>query len=193
MSDMPTVVCICGSTRFADAMNTVGERLTLLGKIVVRPEVVAYDGHRDPQLSDPSVKERLDELHLRKIDLADEVFVVNVDGYVGDSTRREIAYALREGKPGSVHERGHDMMETAVKAASKKTGMTLGELRQLVACADLAGLGDECTLAPRVTVRNRMIRLEIDVTSELNSHEPGHGSPSSDVVPDPMTAERKTL
>ena len=80
---MPRIVCLCGSTRFAERMN----------EVVVRPEVVAYDQGNDPQLVAPEVKAALDELHLRKIDLADEVFVVNVGGYVGESTRREIEYA----------------------------------------------------------------------------------------------------
>lgn len=44
-------------------------------------------------------KEALDELHLRKIDLADEVFVINIDGYIGKSTRNEIEYAKKQGKP----------------------------------------------------------------------------------------------
>ena len=45
------------------------------------------------------VKESLDELHLRKIDLADEVFILNVGGYIGDSTRSELDYARAQGKP----------------------------------------------------------------------------------------------
>ena len=95
----PKVVCICGSTRFAAAMNEAAEQLTLAGKIVVRPEVVTYRAERDVQRVAPEVKAQLDELHLRKIDLADEVLVVNVGGYVGESTTREIAYARKKGKP----------------------------------------------------------------------------------------------
>jgi hypothetical protein len=98
-AERPTIVCICGSTRFAEHMNTEAERLTLAGMIVVRPEVVAYNRERDQQFVEPEVKAALDVLHLRKIDLADEVDVVTVDGYVGESTRREIAYAEQTGKP----------------------------------------------------------------------------------------------
>ncbi len=97
--ERPRIVCICGSTRFADHMNAEGEQLTLDGYIVVRPEVIAYNRERDQQFVEPEVKERLDVLHLRKIDLADEVVVVTVDGYIGESTRREIAYAESTGKP----------------------------------------------------------------------------------------------
>ena len=46
----------------------------------------------------PGTKEMLDDMHLRKIDMADEIFVINVDGYIGESTRREIAYAVKTGK-----------------------------------------------------------------------------------------------
>lgn len=51
------------------------------------------------QHDEPELKQRLDELHLRKIDLADEVFVLDVDGYIGSSTKREIEYAVSKGKP----------------------------------------------------------------------------------------------
>lgn len=97
--DIPTVVCICGSTRFVDEMNRQAIRFTLEGAIVVRPEIVAYDRGTDPQHVDPATKAALDELHLRKIDLADRVFVVNIGGYIGPSTAREVAYAMETGKP----------------------------------------------------------------------------------------------
>jgi hypothetical protein len=94
----PEVVCLCGSTRFAARMNAEAARLTLEGCIVVRPEVVQYSAAGDPQHSEPDVKAALDELHLRKIDLADRVLVVNLGGYIGESTAREVAYAERHGK-----------------------------------------------------------------------------------------------
>lgn len=95
----PRIVCICGSTRFASQMNDLAQKLTLEGRIVVRPEVVAYDSEKDEQFVDPAAKERLDELHLRKIDLCDEVWVVNTGYYIGKSTRREIEYASALGRP----------------------------------------------------------------------------------------------
>jgi hypothetical protein len=67
----------------------------MAGRIVVAPGVFAHSG--DPLTDDD--KRRLDELHLRKIDMADSVLVVNPGGYIGDSTRREIEYATRTGKP----------------------------------------------------------------------------------------------
>lgn len=69
---------------------------TLAGKIVLS---VGLLGHQEGLDMDGPIKAMLDELHLRKIDLADEVLVLNVGGYVGDSTRREVAYATAHGKP----------------------------------------------------------------------------------------------
>lgn len=98
----PPVVVLCGSTRFEQEFRRVAAELTLDGAIVVKPDVFANDGHAAkahlPTVS-ADVKQRLDALHLRKIDLADAVIVVNPGGYIGESTRREIAYAEQVGKP----------------------------------------------------------------------------------------------
>ena len=90
----PPVVVICGSTRFQHAMTVVNRRLTLAGHIVLAPGVFIHTG--DPVTE--AEKALLDDLHLRKIDLADTVVVVNLGNYIGDSTRREIAYARSQGK-----------------------------------------------------------------------------------------------
>ncbi|MFF3035514.1 hypothetical protein ACFVS7_31460 [Streptomyces rubiginosohelvolus] len=92
MPDRPEIVCICGSTRFLDQMRRANRDLTFAGVIVVAP------GEADELITDEQ-KAALDALHLRKIDLADRVLVVNPAGYVGESTRREIAYAHATGKP----------------------------------------------------------------------------------------------
>jgi hypothetical protein len=94
-SDRPRVVVLCGSTRFRDEMGDVNRTETLAGRIVVAPGVFAHSGD---SITDEQ-KAALDALHLRKIDLADQVIVVNPGGYIGDSTRAEIAYAERTGKP----------------------------------------------------------------------------------------------
>lgn len=88
----PEVVCLCGSTRFRAAYRAENKRLTLAGKVVLS---VAFFGHADDDgdAITEAEKARLDEVHKRKIDLADRVHVINVDGYVGDSTQSEIAYA----------------------------------------------------------------------------------------------------
>jgi dienelactone hydrolase len=90
----PPVVAICGSTRFQHAMTVVNRRLTLAGRIVLAPGVFIHTG--DPVTD--AEKSALDELHLRKIDLADSVVVINLGGYIGESTRREITYARGHGK-----------------------------------------------------------------------------------------------
>jgi dienelactone hydrolase len=93
--DRPTIICLCGSTRFRDDFARINRDLTLAGAIVLAPGVFGHSG--DPFTEDDKV--RLDDLHKRKIDLADEVFVVNPasaehpHGYIGESTRSEIEYA----------------------------------------------------------------------------------------------------
>lgn len=92
MPDRPEIVCICGSARFAEEMREVNRDLTFAGVIVVAP------GEAGEAIS-VEQKALLDALHLRKIDLADQVLVVNPGGYIGESTRREVAYARASGKP----------------------------------------------------------------------------------------------
>lgn len=92
----PEVVCLCGSTRFIDTFAEQYGRLTDEGKIVLTVGRVVPQSEQ--ALGSPR-KAALDTLHLRKIDLADRVLVLNVGGYVGPSTRREIAYAKERGKP----------------------------------------------------------------------------------------------
>jgi len=96
-----TVVCLCGSTRFWESFRDEGLRLTLEGKIVLSIGICAPDS---VVLANPSSaegkeqKRMLDALHKDKIDLADEVLILNVGGYIGDSTRSELAHAIKLGK-----------------------------------------------------------------------------------------------
>ena len=100
MPDRPEIVCICGSTRFLDEMSAANRDLTFAGVIVVAPGVLLRaEGHEADELITNEQKTALDALHLRKIDLADRVLVVNPGGYIGESTSREIAYARATGKP----------------------------------------------------------------------------------------------
>lgn len=91
----PRIVCLCGSTRFVDEFNRQRKLLTEAGEIVLSIEVVTAQARsEDPQHTDPVLKARLDELHKRKIDLADYVYIVSDEtGYYGDSTRSEIKCA----------------------------------------------------------------------------------------------------
>lgn len=90
------IVTLCGSTRFKEQYMEAQKRLTLEGYIVISVGMFGHSG--DEEVWKPGVKEMLDDMHLRKIDLADEIFVINVGGYIGESTRRERAYAEKTGK-----------------------------------------------------------------------------------------------
>jgi hypothetical protein len=99
----PRIVVLCGSTRFFDAFQRANYELTMQGHIVLSvgfyPHATAEHGHGEGVGHDSEQKVALDELHKRKIDLADEVLVLNVGGYIGDSTRSEIHYAEKLGRP----------------------------------------------------------------------------------------------
>ena len=90
------VITLCGSTRFKDEFLEAQKRLTLEGNIVISVGLFGHSG--DDVVWTEGVKDMLDRQHLAKIDLADEIFVINVGGYIGESTRREIAYAKSKGK-----------------------------------------------------------------------------------------------
>lgn len=94
----PEVVCLCGSTRFMDAFHGVGWLLTLHGYIVLSVGVCKHAEHHGGEALGQDVADKLDELHLRKIELADWVMILNVGGYVGKSTAAEIAYAESLGR-----------------------------------------------------------------------------------------------
>ncbi len=93
----PTIVCLCGSGRFLNAFNRAEFAETLAGKIVLTIGCNTHDVSRSDELA--GQKPMLDELHLRKIDLADEILVINVGGYIGESTANEVRYAHAQGKP----------------------------------------------------------------------------------------------
>jgi hypothetical protein len=103
LTGSPPLVCLCGSTRFYDEFQQANYDLTMRGEVVLSvgfyPHAKAQPGHGEGVGHDSADKVRLDELHKRKIDLADYVLVLNVGGYIGESTRSEIAYARAHGKP----------------------------------------------------------------------------------------------
>lgn len=101
----PLVTTLCGSTRFPDAFHLANMHLSLQGRIVIscgmlghadQPEgakFICSDGNEND-----AVKQGLDQLHYRKIDISDGIYVCNVGGYIGSSTAREIKYAHNTGK-----------------------------------------------------------------------------------------------
>lgn len=104
--ERPTITVLCGSTRFFDTFRAENLRLTTEGHIVLSIGCdTKSNGDLDGVDDVEALKDRLDALHKRKIDLADEVLVLNVasedhpNGYIGESTRGEIEYAEKLGKP----------------------------------------------------------------------------------------------
>ena len=90
------VITLCGSTRFKDVFMETQKRLTLEGNIVISVGLFGHSG--DDEVWTEGTKEMLDDMHRAKIDMADEIFVINVGGYIGSSTRSEIQYATSTGK-----------------------------------------------------------------------------------------------
>lgn len=90
------VVTLCGSTKFKDEFIEVQKSLTLQGYIVISVGLFGHSG--DNEVWADKTKEMLDDMHKRKIDMCDEIFVVNKGGYIGDSTKSEIEYATKIGK-----------------------------------------------------------------------------------------------
>lgn len=95
------VITLCGSTRFEAEFAEINQRLTMEGCVVISlgmfslPDLPGYDWAVDSS----GLRRRLGEVHFQKIRMADEVYVVDPGGYLGESTRREIAYAESLGKP----------------------------------------------------------------------------------------------
>lgn len=97
------IITLCGSTRFKDEFMEAQKRLTLEGNIVISVGLFGHSGDREvwenmDEGTLTKTKEMLDDMHKRKIDLADSIYVINVGGYVGESTRSEIDYAESHGK-----------------------------------------------------------------------------------------------
>lgn len=97
------VITLCGSTRFKSEFMEAQKRLTLEGNIVISVGLFGHSG--DQEVWDDmdegalsKTKEMLDDMHKRKIDMADSIYVINVGGYIGESTKSEIEYARAHGK-----------------------------------------------------------------------------------------------
>ena len=89
------VITLCGSTKFKEQYLEAQKRLTLEGNIVISVGLFGHSG--DDEVWTEGTKAMLDDMHKRKNDMADEIFVINVGGYIGESTRNEIAYAKSQG------------------------------------------------------------------------------------------------
>ena len=91
------VITLCGSTKFKDDFLREQKRLTLEGNIVISVGLFGHSGDNEVWMQ--GTKDMLDDMHKRKIDMADEIFVINKNGYIGSSTRSEIEYAISTNKP----------------------------------------------------------------------------------------------
>ena len=97
------VITLCGSTKFKEEFMNVQKDLTLKGNIVISVGLFGHSGDNEvwenmDEGTLTKTKEMLDDIHKRKIDMADEIFVINVGGYIGESTHLEIEYAKKTGK-----------------------------------------------------------------------------------------------
>ena len=90
------VITLCGSTRFKTEFLDAQKRLTLDGNIVISVGLFGHSG--DDEVWTEGTKEMLDNMHKRKIDMSDAIYVINPGGYIGESTRSEIEYAKANGK-----------------------------------------------------------------------------------------------
>ena len=91
----PPIICLCGSTRFKDEFMRQNADLSLKGYIILS---VGFFHHEERYPLLDNDKRKLDFLHKRKIDICDEVYILNVNGYIGSSTESEIVYAIGSGK-----------------------------------------------------------------------------------------------
>lgn len=97
------VITLCGSTKFKNEFLKVQKDLTLSGNIVISVGLFGHSGDSEvwedmDEGTLTKTKEMLDDMHKRKIDMADEIFVINVGRYIGESTKSEIEYAKSHGK-----------------------------------------------------------------------------------------------
>ncbi len=89
------IITLCGSIKFKDEFMRIQEKLTLDRNIVLTPNF--FNNIKKEEI-DLETKKMLDEMHKQKIDISDEIYVINVGGYIGESTKSEIEYAKRKGK-----------------------------------------------------------------------------------------------
>ncbi|MHA2086570.1 MAG: hypothetical protein ACXABD_22750, partial [Candidatus Thorarchaeota archaeon] len=174
--ERPHIVCLCGSTRFMDAFFAAGWKFALEGKIVLSVGVCKHVDHHGAEALGQDVADRLDELHLRKIDLADSVFVLNVGGYIGESTSKEIEYAEQLGKPieyledCGAYELGHKLVTK--KKSEPEQGDIIDRLEaekkelkeQLEGTLQL--LADSNSITKRLQAELSLVRMELEAAEK---------------------------
>ena len=125
------VITLCGSTRFKEQFLEAQKRLTLEGNIVISVGLFGHSG--DDEVWTEGTKEMLDDMHKRKIDMADSIYVINVGGYIGSSTRSEIEYAKKKGK-------GVRYLEESEPVISEET---VREIAEMLDCGHICYLNPD--------------------------------------------------
>jgi hypothetical protein len=164
--DLPNIVCLCGSTKFHQEFQRANYEETMAGNIVLTVGFFMHSAeaaHGEEWACTPEQKVGLDQLHLRKIDLCDEIFVINVDGYVGESTMSEMAYAILRRKgirwleepPGGEEEWLFTRRHAFGKLIAKHAGMLTEDNEEKTITLDqgIEGVGEA---GDQVTLRNLM-------------------------------------
>lgn len=143
----PKIVVFCGSSKFVSIMSVAAwlverdEQAIAMGLHLLPAWYKSPTGElpKHHLAEHEGVSDAMDSLHLRKIELADEVFVVNYDDYIGDSTRNEIAYATELGKP--LRWFTHDPIGECVRAMIAENSDKQGEMfRLLTSARDVANI-----------------------------------------------------
>lgn len=119
------IITLCGSTKFKDQFEQANAYLTLQGNIVM--SVAFFEQSEGYEITEKQA-ELLGEIHYKKIDLSDEIFIIDVGGYIGDRTKREIEYAKRNGKSVRFYSEGEIPSHFAVNGARQKA--SLGNMEQ---------------------------------------------------------------
>lgn len=94
MNNKYKVITLCGSIKFKDKFLQIQEKLTLDKNIVLTPNFFTNITEEIPA----ETKKMLDKMHRQKIDMSDEILVININGYIGENTKSEIKYAKENGK-----------------------------------------------------------------------------------------------
>jgi len=90
------IITLCGSTKFKEDFIRIQKELTLKGNIVITVGLFGHFG--DNEVWEPGVKEMMDYMHKRRILMSDEIYVINKDNYIGESTKSEIEFAKKHNK-----------------------------------------------------------------------------------------------
>ena len=163
------VITLCGSTRFKDQFMEAQKRLTLQGNIVISVGLFGHSG--DAEVWTEGTKEMLDDMHKRKIDMADAIFVINVGGYIGSSTRSEIEYATATGKEVMYLE--EPGKEASLTAAEQRVAEQSARLREVSKALRQAREGLEALDAQQDNIRQLEEYLATDWKADYEADEAG--------------------